>query len=541
MTLLRVSNLTKHYGADRIFGAVNFQVSRGEKIALVGVNGAGKSTLLKILAGLEEADEGEAQVARGTRVAYLAQETRFENSHTLWQAMEAALSHLNDLQTEISALEHHLADTTAPDWAERMERYGELTARFEHAGGYHSEYNITRTLQRLGFSESQHHQPLSEFSGGQKTRAALAATLLADPDLLLLDEPTNHLDLEAMEWLDDFLKTWPGTLVVISHDRHLLDRVTRRTIELVYGRLEDYPAGYNQYLKLKAERAERLMKEFVAQQELIARTEEFIRRYGAGQRSKEAKGREKRLDRLKEQNLIARPRDTGKLKLFLDSQLRSGDLVLTLDKLEIGYKNRDQDEANPAPHVLLRANELELRRGERVALLGPNGSGKTTLVRTLVGEIPPLRGRTRLGHNVEIGYYAQGHESLNLNATVLQEILRTDPPIGEERARTLLARFLFCGDDVFKHVRDLSGGERSRLALAQLTLSASNLLVLDEPTNHLDIDAREALEAVLREYDGSILFVSHDRYFIDALADKLWIIGDGCLTEYLGNYSDYAA
>ncbi|TAK36194.1 MAG: ABC transporter ATP-binding protein [Chloroflexota bacterium] len=537
MTLLRVSNLTKYYGADLIFKDMSFQVSRGEKVALVGVNGAGKSTLLKILAGLEESDQGEARVAPGLRVAYLAQETRFDSKRTLWQEMEAALSHLSDLQTEIGALEQSLHDTAAPDWAERLEHYGELTARFEHAGGYLSEHNIMRTLQRLGFVENQHQQSLSQFSGGQKTRAALAATLLSDPDLLLLDEPTNHLDLEAMEWLDDFLKTWPGTLIVVSHDRHFLDRVTKRTLEIAFGHLEDYPGGYNRYLQLKAERFERLMKEYEAQQAFIARTEEFIRRYKAGQRSKEAQGREKRLNRLKEQSLIARPKDPGKLKLLLDSQLRSGDLVLTLDKLEVGYK----DTTTRSQHLLVRADKLELRRGERVALMGPNGSGKTTLVRTLVGNLPVLGGRTRLGHNVDIGYYAQGHEWLNPDATVLQEILRLDPPIGEERARSLLGRFLFSGHDVFKQVCDLSGGERSRLALAQLTHTSSNLLILDEPTNHLDIDAREALEAVLKEYPGSILFVSHDRYFIDALADKLWIIGDGYLTEYLGNYSDFAA
>ncbi len=541
MTLLKVGNLTKYYGADLVFRDVTFRISRGEKVALVGVNGAGKSTLLKIFAGLELADQGEAQVSPGTRVAYLAQEARFDGGNTLWQEMEASLSHLNRLQAEISAIERCLDDTAVPDWEQRMERYGELRARFEHGGGYHSEHTVERTLGRLGFVEAQYHQPLSQFSGGQKTRAALAATLLSDPDLLLLDEPTNHLDLEAMEWLDDFLKTWPGTLIVVSHDRYLLDRVTRRTLELVHGRLEDYPGGYNRYLSLKAERLERRMKEFEAQQEFIARTEEFIRRFRAGQRSKEARGRETRLNRLKEQSLIARPKGEARIRFHLDAQLRSGDLALVLDKLEAGYVSPGGKEADSSPRVLVSADGLELRRGQRIALLGPNGSGKTTMLRTVVGEIPPLRGRAHLGYNVEAGYYAQGHESLDLNATVLQEILRIDPPIGESKARYLLGRFLFTGDDVFKRVCDLSGGERSRIALAQLTLSSSNLLILDEPTNHLDIDAREALEAVLKEYNGSILFVSHDRYFIDALADKLWIISDGGMSEYLGNYSDYGA
>jgi ATP-binding cassette subfamily F protein 3 len=557
MTLLNVSGLTKYYGAERIFSDITLQIAHSDKIALVGVNGAGKSTLLKIIAGLEQNDGGDVHVARSTRIAYLAQEVRFQVDRTLWQEMEAAFDYLNELQAEISALEHRLADTDAPDWAATMERYGDLTARFEHGGGYQMEQRIKRTLQGLGFVEAQFHQRLAQFSGGQKTRAALAATLLSDPDLLLLDEPTNHLDMEALEWLEGFLKEWDGTLVVISHDRYFLDKVSTRTLELISGTLEDYPAAYNRYLELKAERLERRLKEYEAQQEFIAKTEEFIRRYKAGQRSKEAKGREKRLNRLKEQSLIARPTEAAKLKLFLDTQLRSGELVLSLDGLVVGFSGDKQPKASgqetpdssaqpamvtpSAPHVLLRADKREIHRGERVALLGPNGSGKTTLLRTLVGELKPLQGQPRRGHNVAIGYYAQGHDALDMNATVLEELFRVSPQMTETRARTLLGRFLFSGDDVFKRVGDLSGGERSRVALAQLTLLPGNLLVLDEPTNHLDIGARAALESILREYPGSILFVSHDRYFIDALADKLWIVQQGRISERLGNYSDYMA
>lgn len=549
MTLLNVSGLTKYYGAEHIFSNINFQVARGDKVALVGVNGAGKSTLLKIVAGMVQSDGGGIHLARGTRVAYLAQEVRFEEDRTLWQEMEAAFDYLHALQAEIRTLELQLADTAAPDWDTLMERYGDLTARFEHGGGYQMEQRIKRTLQGLGFVEAQHHQRLAQFSGGQKTRAALAATLLSDPDLLLLDEPTNHLDMAALEWLEGFLKEWDGSLIVISHDRYFLDKVTTRTFDLADGVLEDYPAAYNHYLELKAERLERRLKEYEAQQEFIARTEEFIRRYKAGQRSREAKGREKRLNRLKEQSLIARPTEAAKLKLFLDTQLRSGELALALNNLVIGYPGDRQSQARPdtppslasGPHVLLRADGMELHRGERVALLGPNGSGKTTLLRTLIGELKPLHGRPQLGHNVAIGYYAQGHDALNMDATVLDELLRVSPQLGETRARTLLGRFLFSGDDVFKTVRALSGGERSRVALAQLTLLPGNLLVMDEPTNHLDIGAREALEGVLKEYPGSILFVSHDRYFIDALADKLWIVQNGRLVQFIGNYSDWVA
>jgi len=538
MTLLSVGGLTKYYGAELIFEDLNFQVARGDKIALVGVNGAGKSTLLKIIAGLESPDGGQVAIARGARIAYLAQEVRFNSDRTLWQEMEHALAALRELEAEIQALEPLIADTSAPDWEAAMERYGELTARFEHMGGYEVEPRIKRTLQGLGFHESHYHQRLANFSGGQKTRAALAATLLSDPDLLLLDEPTNHLDMQALEWLEHFLRTWDGTLIVTSHDRYFLDRVTRRTLEVAFGKLEDYPAPYNRYLELKAERMERRLKEFRAQQEFIARTEEFIRRYKAGQRAREARGREKRLERLKREQAIERPREPARLRLFLDTRLRSGALALALDGLVVGFPGNRQD---ADPRVLLRADGLELHRGERVALLGPNGSGKTSLLRTILGELRPLRGQARLGHQVQIGYYAQGHDKLNWNATVLEELTRASPNLGEAAARNLLGRFLFSGDDVFKRIGDLSGGERSRVALAQLTLLPGNLLILDEPTNHLDIGAREALEAVLKEYPGSILFVSHDRYFIDALADKVWHVEQGRIREYLGGYSDFVA
>lgn len=531
MTLLNIGGLTKYYGADQVFSDLHAQVQRGEKVAIVGANGAGKSTLLKIIAGLEQPDEGSVSITRGNRVSYLAQEVRFKGDHTLWQEMEHAFDHLIALQAEIRDLEPRIADTNDPQWATHMERYGELTTRFEHAGGYEIDRRIEMVLQGLAFREDQYHQPLAQFSGGQKTRAGLAATLLADPDLLLLDEPTNHLDLETLEWLEGFLKSWDGTLITVSHDRYFLDKTTGRTLEIAYGTLEDYPASYNAYLELKAERLERRLKEYEAQQEHIAKTEEFIRRYKAGQRSKEARGREKRLNRLKEQELIERPQEAHNLHLALSNQSRSGDMVLALHNLTAGY-----------PGVpLVHAEEREIKRGERVALLGPNGSGKTTLLRTLLGQTPALQGSMRLGHKVAISYYAQGHDSLQMNASVLDEMLRVSPGLGEERARTLLGSFLFSGDDVFKRVGSLSGGERSRVAIAQLTLLSGNLLVLDEPTNHLDISSREVLEAALKAWNGTLLFVSHDRRFIDALADKLWIIRDGQLIEHLGNYSDYSA
>lgn len=555
MSIINASDLTKYYGAEFIFGNVSFQIARGDKVALVGVNGAGKSTLLKMLAGVEQPTQGSLALARGTRVAYLAQEANFADRRTLWQEMELSLAHLIRLQEEITALEHVLADTDAPEWAQRMEHYGELTHRFEHGGGYAIEHRIDRILHGLGFQESQYQQPIVQFSGGQKTRAALASALLSDPDLLLLDEPTNHLDLAALEWLERFLRDWDGTLVVISHDRYFLDKVTTRTMEMAFGKLEDYAAPYHTYLELKAERLELQLKHYHAQQEYIAKTEEFVRRFKSGQRSKEARGREKILNRLKHgyqgangqwiNERVDAPTQQKKLALSIETQLRSGELVLKFNALVVGYVGQQpvegSQDSNPlAPRVqLIRCPDREILRGQRIALMGPNGSGKTTLLRTIVGDLPPLSGSVRLGHKVAITYYAQAHEGLRSDATVLDEIRRADPQIKETQARTLLGRFLFSGDDVFKRIADLSGGERSRVALAQLTLLGGNLLVLDEPTNHLDISAREALEVVLNEYNGSILFVSHDRYFIDAVADSIWMVQDGTIEEFHGTYSEY--
>ncbi|MCS6940914.1 MAG: ABC-F family ATP-binding cassette domain-containing protein [Roseiflexus sp.] len=547
MSIITVGNLTKYYGAELIFRDVSFQIARGDKAAIVGVNGAGKSTLLRIIAGQETPTAGSVHVARGARLAYLAQEARFDSQRTLIEEMHASLAYLNALRDEMTALETALTDSARPDHDDLMERYGEALHRFEHAGGYDIDRRIGMILDGLGFSAAQRHEPVARFSGGQKTRAALAAALLSDPDVLLLDEPTNHLDLAALEWLERFLRDWDGTLIVVSHDRYFLDRVTTRTLDLAFNRLDgDYPAPYQRYLELKAARLELQLKQYRAQQEEIARTEEFIRRFKNSQLSKQARGRERRLERLKAgweggsgrtEGLIARPEQQKKLAFKLGSNLRGADLVLKIDGLTVGYERP----ADAQPLALLHVPDLEIWRGQRVALMGPNGCGKTTLLRTIVGDLPPLRGRARLGSNVRIAYYAQAHEGLRMDQTILDEIRRIRPDMKEAEARTLLGRFLFSGDDVYKRIADLSGGERGRVALAQLMLIGGNFLVLDEPTNHLDIDAREALETVLNEYDGTVLFVSHDRYFIDAVADTIWMVRDGVIEVFDGTYSEYVA
>uniref|UniRef100_A0A831T917 ABC transporter ATP-binding protein n=1 Tax=Thermorudis peleae TaxID=1382356 RepID=A0A831T917_9BACT len=530
-TILSVENLSKRFGAEKIFSGVTFQIRERDRIGLVGVNGAGKSTLLRILAGLEQPDSGTLIAQHGLRLGYLAQEAAIDPGRTVLDAALEAMEDLRQLGQELERLAAAIADASGETLERLLAEYEQKSLRFEAAGGYDLEHRATQVLAGLGFEEVEFSRPAGQLSGGQRTRLALARALLADPDLLLLDEPTNHLDLRALTWLETFLRTWRGSFVVVSHDRYFLDQVTERTLELSFGHLEDYPGNYSRYLELRHERLARRLAEYEAQQEFIRKEEEFIRRYKAGQRAREARGRATRLARLER---IERPREHETLRLQLTTGLRSGRIVLTTSELVIGYPASDGSE----PVVLCRTPELIVERGERVAIIGPNGAGKTTLIRTLLGEHPPLSGQMRYGTSVRPAYYAQGHEQLDPKLTVLGTILRQQP-MSEEAARNLAGRFLFSGDDVTKPVSALSGGERSRLALALLTLERGNLLILDEPTNHLDIASREALETVLASFDGTIIFVSHDRYLIDRLATRVWSVEDGVLRTWLGNYTDY--
>jgi len=524
MSIITASGLAKSYGAQDVFWDVSLHIARGDKIALVGPNGSGKTTLLRIIAGLEAPTAGRVHRARNLRVAYLSQEAELPGQRTLYEEMLTVFADLRAQQAELRRLEQQMADPTRREAA--LKRYGEALQAFELAGGYRYESEIRMVLAGLGFPEEEQHLPLSILSGGQKTRALLAKLLLSEPDLLLLDEPTNHLDLAAIQWLEEYLANWKGSLVVVAHDRYFLDRVVSKVWELAFGHLEEYPGNYSHYSILRAERMERRLAEYEAQQKFIEKTEDFIRRYRAGQRAREARGRQKKLDRLPR---LERPREAKKMSLSIKTDLRGGDLVLLTEGLAIGYQPGE---------ALFTCPDLCLRRGERAALLGPNGSGKTTFLKTIIGQLSPLAGSVRIGHNVKFGYLAQGHEGLNKENTVLDEILEVrNLPL--ERARGFLGRFLFSGDEVFKLVGDLSGGERSRLALAKLTLEGANFLLLDEPTIHLDIASQEVLEEVLADFNGTILLVSHDRYLINALATQVWVIEDGELRVYEGNYSDY--
>lgn len=547
MSVLVLDQVAKSFGAASVFRGASFRVEHEDRIGLVGPNGAGKSTLLQVMAGALLPDAGSVSVASGSRIGYLAQDADLKPERSLYDELLSAFAHVHAWEAEMAELAAQLSDAelvARPGaYNDVMARYADLQGRFEHAGGYTTEQRVRQVLDGLGFSREQQAAPAAQLSGGQRTRAALGKLLVQDSDIFLLDEPTNHLDLAALEWLEEYLAGWHGVVVVVSHDRYFLDRVTRRTIEVANGRVSEYPGNYSRYLVLRAERMERWSKEYDAQQEYIARTEEFIRRYKAGQRSKEARGRQTLLDRMER---IERPPESVTMRLSLVPAIQPGELVLRTEGLVAGYPPRTMparaDEAQGAAASGLRVSlgDVELRRGERVGLIGPNGSGKTTLLRTLVGELTALEGRVQLGHNVQVGYFAQTHDGLNPRATVLDEIRRASQ-LSEEGARSFLGRFLFSGDDVFKAVQALSGGERSRVALAKLTLQGANFLILDEPTNHLDLPARQALEQLLGGYEGTMLFVSHDRYFVDALASRIWALEAGRVLDYAGNYTRYRA
>jgi len=531
MSVVVGEGLAKYYGAQDVFADVSFQVAHGDHVALVGANGTGKTTLLRIIAGLEAPTAGHVTMAKSVRLGYLSQKSAFESTRTVYQEMDAAFADLHAQQQRLHELEQEMADPERHEKA--MERYGELQELFELAGGYTYEQEIKRVLIGLGLDDDA-DKPLNLLSGGQRTRARLGQLLLLKPDVLLLDEPTNHLDLQATQWLEQYLQQYGGSFVVVAHDRYFLDQVANRVWELDTGTLEQYSGNYSDYVRLSTERRTRQQTEFEAQQEFIARTEDFIRRYHASQRSREAQGRETRLERMER---LEQPKKQKVMKFALSSRVRGGNNVLALRGLTVGYSQ-----------PLIRFPDLLLLRRERVALLGPNGCGKTTFLKSILGEVQPLAGEAKLGASVQVAYLAQGHENLRDNATILDEILRVkNLPL--EQARGFLGRFLFSGDEVFKPIANLSGGERGRVALAMLALQGANFLLLDEPTNQLDIQSQEMLEQVLDKFDGSILFVSHDRYFIDALATQVWVVTDAAprgvageaavARAYPGNYSAY--
>lgn len=553
MSVIVAQGLGKSYGVLDVFDGINCRIEHGDRIGLVGPNGEGKTTLLRILAGLEAPSAGQVISRRGLRIGYLSQDPPAAAGDTLLEDLLAVFEPLRAQAVQLAELEQRLATVRdEADHAALLATYGEVQHAFEVRGGYTYELEVEQVLSGLGFQATEYDKPLSVLSGGERTRARLGKLLLEKPDLLLLDEPTNHLDLEAVEWLEHILAEWPGSFVVVAHDRYFLDHVATRIWDMARGSLETYRGNYSHYVQQRADRMAARRALWEAQQEHIAETEAFIRRYKAGQRSKEARGRLTRLERFKRDELIERPHELKTIHLNLTTDVRSGDIVLRTKNLVIGYEVRapDIDTADGDPrgwpgrrhyraeHALFDVPDLEVRRGQCVALIGPNGSGKTTLLNTITGEVPALAGSVRLGASVIVGYLAQASAALRPEQTVMETILDVENlPIGQ--ARNFLGRFLFSGEDVFKPIAALSGGQRSRVALARLTLEGANFLLLDEPTNHLDLASQEILQDVLDRFPGTVLLVSHDRYLVDALADFVWSIRDGELHVYQGNYQEY--
>ena len=528
--LFRLTDVRKAYGGQEVLRGLSLQVNAGERVGLVGRNGAGKTTIFRLIAGDEVPDSGEVTRARNIRLGMLAQHVEFEPDATVHEVALSAFGELQRIEREMRALEHRMAEG-ADDLERVLDRYSELQHRFEREGGFEYAARAEAVLEGLGFGRETWSLETAKLSGGQKNRLGLARLLLSAPDVLLLDEPTNHLDTAAVEWLEEFLENYPSAYVIISHDRYLLDRVCERISEVEGGRATSYTGNYTRYIIEREARREARRRAYEQQQEFIARTEEFIRRNIAGQKTKQAKSRRKMLERLERIEAVREERASGDFSLR--EIARAGTQVLTLEDLSIGYDER----------ALACGINLLLRRGESLGIIGPNGSGKTTFVKTLLGKLAPLAGEVRWGTNVRVGYYAQQLDDLDPRNEVIMELRRVAPSTATAgELRSFLARFLFTGDDVYKRVGDLSGGERGRLALAKLIYSRANVLVLDEPTNHLDIPSREALEAALDEYPGTIIVISHDRYFLDRIVTQILAFdGQGQVEHFLGNYTEYHA
>lgn len=530
MSTIVAKNLSKSFGAEDIFSEISITIPPKARIGIVGPNGSGKSTFIKILIGLELPDSGTVHRARGLTIGYLPQKIEIDFERSAFEECHDVFKDVNELQAHLKKIEAALVDEPQND--KLLNEYGHLLTEYEEKGGYTIDARIKHVLQGLGISDGEEYRPWYQLSGGQKTRAYLARLLLTNPDLLVLDEPTNHLDLFAVEFLESFLQTFDGSVLFVSHDRYFLDQIATTILELSWG-LESYSGNYSAYVQQRSERIERRIKEFGAQQEYIEKEEEYIRRNIEGQNTRQAQGRRKRLERLKEENLLSKPITNDEIKLRLKTDKRSGDLVIRTKSVKIGYPD---DRV-----VLIDMPDVTLVRGECAAIIGPNGAGKSTLIKTILGELKPLDGNVILGSNLKIGYFAQAHELLRSDYTVYEEIANAAPNFTPGEVRNYAARFLFTGDDVYKNVLNLSGGERGRLALSILSLQNANLLLLDEPMNHLDVAAQETLQSILKSYEGTILLISHDRYLVNGLATQLWVVEPDTksLSVFKGTYSQY--
>lgn len=521
---LRVTNLGKSFGIEELFRGVNFEVNRSDKIGFVGANGTGKTTLMRCLMALEEFEEGQVSMDSADTIGYVEQEAALGERTLYGELLQAFDDVLRD-QEAIKALEERIeSEREERALEELMKAYAKTVDRFERAGGYEYENRIRRIASGLGFTSEEFGKSVGQFSGGQQTRICLAKALLREPDFLFLDEPTNHLDIGMVEWLEDFLCDYKGGVLLISHDRFFLDRVANRIFELENRVLTAYSGNYSAFMRLKAERRAALENAYQKQQTHILKTEEYIRKYRAGIKSKQARGREKQLNRL--ERIILPPNAAAFNYFAFNPPGECAQRVAELEEVSVSYGERN----------IFQKLSMLVRNGDGVALVGPNGAGKTTLLKLLVGELDTVTGRVKLGSRVKLGYFSQQHEGLHPENTLIDELI-VEYGITEEQSRHYLGAFLFRGDDVYKIIGELSGGEKSRLAFLKLMLTGANFLVLDEPTNHLDIPAKEAVEEALMAFPGTFITVSHDRYFLDKVTNCTYELANGTLSEYNGNYS----
>ncbi|MBU8691049.1 ABC-F family ATP-binding cassette domain-containing protein [Priestia megaterium] len=533
MIILQLNGITKYYGAEPILSNIKLEVQSKDRIALVGRNGAGKSTLLKIIAEQLSYDSGEIIKPKGVSIDYMGQDTVLESTLSIWEEMMTVFAPLKKMEKELRTLETKMGDpdifNDSVQYEKLTKEYDQLQVTFKDLGGYQYEADTRSILHGFRFSNFDYSTPISSLSGGQKTRLALAKLLLTKPDLLILDEPTNHLDIETLAWLEQFLQGYEGAILIVSHDRYFLDKVVNQVYEVTQKTTVKYTGNYSKYLVQKAERYEKELRQYEKQQDEVAKLNDFIQRNIArASTTKRAQSRRKQLDRME---LINRPNEGEKSASFsFEIERQSGNEVLNLENVSIGY---DENK-----YVVQQAN-LRIKKGESLALVGPNGVGKSTLLKGIVDKLSFKTGTISFGSNVMVGYYDQEQANLTSNKTVLNELWDDYPSKPEKEIRTALGNFLFSGDDVLKIVSTLSGGEKARLALAKLMFQKANFLILDEPTNHLDLDSKQVLENALIDYPGTLLFVSHDRYFINRIANKIAELSPEGVEEFLGDYDYY--
>lgn len=528
--ILACQKITKAFGGDTVLNDINFLINEGEKAALIGINGAGKTTLLKIITGEYEADSGEVVLQKGASMGYLSQVIDVTSHRTIYEEMLDAKKEIINMEQKIHALEQDISRLSGEELEKTMENYSRLTDRFEKANGYAWKSEIVGVLKGLGFTESEFDTPIHTLSGGQKTRVALSRILLTQPDIILLDEPTNHLDMEAIRWLETFLSNYHGAVLIVSHDRYFLDRVVSKVIEIEGGNSQTFLGNYSQYAEKKKAQRDAQMKLYLNQQQEIKHQEEVITKLRSFNREKSirrAESREKMLDKIErvEKPVVLNSR----MRISLEPEVISGNDVLTIENLSKSFENKP----------LFRNLNLSIQRGEVVGLLGANGTGKTTLLKIINRHLRPDSGKIHYGAKVSIGYYDQEQHVLNDEKTIFDEISDAYPKLTNTRIRNVLAAFLFTGDRVFQKIGTLSGGEKGRVSLAKLMLSNANFLILDEPTNHLDIQSREILEDAINDYEGTVFYVSHDRYFINQTATRILDLSPEGIVNYKGNYTYY--